>query len=101
MSYSFKIKTLGKQDWPDHDEIMLHAPFQCLVNFVEEELGRDENGWSYPDDTPQEAEIYKELIALYTWWTEKRTARINPLDDKSILPTSGADLFEKMPNGLN
>lgn len=60
-----KIKTLSPT-WHDRDLILLHAAFQILVDFIEQEKPSEwfdiENSW-WEDD-------WNELFALYTWWKE-------------------------------
>ena len=98
--YSFEIKTFESNDIPDFDEIMLHASFQCLVNFMQEELWCDENGdWNFPDASDEESGVYKELINLYTWWTKVRPKRVDPLDNPNLLCPPEEDLFEETPDG--
>lgn len=61
-----KIKTLkpAKDGWVDKDMIMLHACFQLLVDFIEEENGLED--WAN--------ECYKDTVTelkyLYDWWKE-------------------------------
>lgn len=74
------IHTLGK-GWRDRDEILLHAAFQILVDFVEkEEPGRIIN-WSH-DETHRH--VWKEVRELYRWWKEKRPTRKSLLDDEKL-----------------
>ena len=75
-----KIETLEK-GWHDKDEILLHAAFQLLVDFVEkEDPGRIVN-WN-SDESHKRA--WKEIRELYKWWKEKRPSRKGPLDDKKL-----------------
>jgi len=75
-----KIQTLEK-GWHDKDEILLHAAFQLLVDFVEkEDPGRIVN-WN-SDESHKHA--WKEIRELYKWWKEKRPSRKSPLDDRKL-----------------
>jgi len=75
-----KIQTLEK-GWHDKDEMLLHAAFQLLVDFVEkEDPGRIVN-WN-SDESHKHA--WKEIRELYKWWKEKRPSRKSPLDDKKL-----------------
>jgi hypothetical protein len=89
-----KIKTL-KPEYHDIVEVMLHANFQMLVDFVENELSRrdvfidieeererfQEAEWD--EKTIQEHlqcsidqnEKYKKIFSLYDWWTKERPSR--------------------------
>jgi hypothetical protein len=74
------IRTL-KAGWHDKDKVMLHAAFQLLVDFVEQEQPDKYIDWSH-DRTHRQA--WKEIRTLYRWWTTTRPSRRNPLDDKQI-----------------
>jgi hypothetical protein len=91
-----KIRTLRKGPWVDRDEILLHAAFQVLVDFVEKECSGPYNrlepiniesemdgckDWS-EDDKKSHRECFesqnnsnKEIKDLYDWWTIKRPIR--------------------------
>jgi hypothetical protein len=59
------IRTL-KAGWHDKDKVMLHAAFQLLVDFVEQEQPDKYIDWSH-DRTHRQA--WKEIRTLYRWWT--------------------------------
>lgn len=63
---------------------MLHAAFQLLVDFVEQEQPDKYIDWNH-DDNHRWA--WKEIRALYRWWTTTRPSRGSPLDDKKIAVT--------------
>jgi hypothetical protein len=86
-----KIHTLEK-GWHDRDEIMLHAVFQILVDFVELEKPGEIVDWN-ADDTHKRA--WREICELYKWWKTKRPARKSPLDDKRLKVPS--IIFEDVP----
>lgn len=65
-----EITTL-KPGWAEWDELMLHASFQCLVNFMEKENPKQIDWHS----DPESEEIWKEINDLYKWWTKKRPKR--------------------------
>jgi hypothetical protein len=74
-----KIHTLDKGWWPKAD-IMLHAVFQIIVDFVE----KDKPVWMMPDPIPENKLAWKEIRSLYRWWTKTRPARKSPLFDESL-----------------
>jgi hypothetical protein len=84
------IKTLNEQ-WHDRDEVLLHAMFQILVDFVEGEEPRvlvDDPHWYDHATCPEEIvalkrqeDSNKEIRALYKWWTEVYPNRKDPLDE--------------------
>lgn len=74
------IPTLGR-GWHDRDEILLHAAFQLLVEFIEQEHPDKAIDWNH-DDLHRHA--WKEIKSLYRWWKEQRPARCSPLDDKKL-----------------
>lgn len=75
-----EIKTL-KKGWHDTDVVILHAMFQLLVDFIEEELPGETVGWNCDD---VHRKTWKDLMYLYKWWKTIRPQRRSPLDDKSI-----------------
>ena len=74
------IHTL-KADWHDKDEIMLHAAFQLLTDFMEQESSEKRIDWNH-DALHRRA--WKEIRDLYKWWTRTRPTRSSPIDDKRI-----------------
>jgi len=87
-----KIHSLEK-GWHDKDEILLHAAFQLLVDFVEQEKPDKIIDWQV-DELHRKA--WKEIQSLYKWWKKERPSRKSPLDDKRIkVPPME---FEKIPN---
>ena len=56
------------EGWRDKDDVLLHACFQLLTDFVEKEmLVQDYPDW---DATDQTKNARKEIEALYAWWQE-------------------------------
>lgn len=76
-----KIKTLEK-GWHDKDEILLHAVFQVLTDFVEQERPEIIIDWN-ADERHKNA--WREIKSLYKWWNEIRLARTSPLDDEDLI----------------
>ena len=77
---ALKIHTL-KKGWHDKDEILLHAAFQLLVDFMEQE--RPERiGWNA---NKIHRDAWREIKSLYKWWKIERPARKSPLDNKRLL----------------
>jgi len=75
-----KIQTLEK-GWCDKDYVMLHAVFQLLVDFVEQEKPDQIVDWNFD---PEQKNAGKEIRSLYHWWTQVRPARRSPLDQKGL-----------------
>ncbi|MEA1877838.1 MAG: hypothetical protein U9N86_13355 [Bacteroidota bacterium] len=75
-----KIHSLEK-GWHDKDEILMHASFQLLVDFVEQEKPDKIIDWQ-ADELHSKA--WKEIQLLYKWWKKERKTRKDPLDDKRI-----------------
>jgi hypothetical protein len=65
MRMNLKINSLT-DSWHDKDEIILHACFQCLVDFIEQEL---------PTAGEFDNDVWYEIIDLYQWWTVERGKR--------------------------
>lgn len=49
--------------WHDKDEVILHACFQCLVDFIDQEQ---------PTADEFNKDVWNEIIDLYQWWKEER-----------------------------
>jgi len=73
-----QIKTL-KHGWQDRSEMILHAAFQCLVDFVEKELNLPAR--HLRPCTKTYAHEYYTVERLYNWWTKERPARVDPLSE--------------------
>ena len=73
---SLTITTLSKY-WHDKDEVLLHAAFQILVNFIEQEKPNRLVDWSY--DKPHR-HAWKEITSLYKWWKSIRPKRKSCMD---------------------
>ena len=86
-----RIYTLDK-DWCDKDEVLLHAAFQLLIDFIEQEKPDKIVDWN-ADELHRKA--WKEIQSLYNWWKKERPARKSPLDDMRIKHPPLK--FEKIP----
>ena len=75
-----KINTLEK-GWCDKDYVMLHAVFQLLVDFVEQEKPDQIVDWNFD---LEHKHVWKEIRSLYNWWTQTRPSRKSPLDEKGL-----------------
>jgi hypothetical protein len=75
-----KITTLNK-GWHDTDELLLHAAFQLLVDFIEKERPENMTDWSC-DQAHHQA--WKDIKELFKWWKHTRPNRKSPLEDKNI-----------------
>jgi len=75
-----KITTLSK-GWHDKDNVLLHAAFQLLTDFVEKERPDEIVDWNYDE---QHRAAWAEITSLYQWWTQTRPQRRSPLDDKHL-----------------
>ena len=64
-------------DWCDKDIVMLHACFQLLTDYVEDEkLFTGDIDWNHDEEHKKAKE---ELEVLYNWWIERKGM---DLDDK-------------------
>jgi len=89
-SVRLTIRTL-RAGWHDKDEVILHAAFQLLADFMEQESPDKHIDWSH-DAVHRRA--WKEIRDLYQWWTRKRPSRRTPLESKKI--TEPPLRFEKV-----
>ena len=76
-----KINTLRGGRWHDKDKILLHAAFQLLVDFVEQEQPAKLIDWSAD---VRHRKAWKEIISLYRWWKKERPMRKSLLDRKNV-----------------
>ena len=75
-----RIRTLDK-GWWDRDHVLLHAAFQLLTDFIEQEKPDQIVDWG---SDPKHKQAWKEIRFLYRWWTRTRPARRSPLDVKGL-----------------
>lgn len=73
-----KISTL-ENGWTNCDDLLLHASFQILVDFVEKEKPFEVFDWKQYDHIHRDAA--KEIRYLYRWWVKSRPKRHNPIND--------------------
>jgi len=78
--YTLKIKTLDNE-WHDKDNVILHAVFQLLADFMEKEKPGKHCNWSH-DAAHRKA--WKELQKLYVWWMVQRPEREEPILAKGL-----------------
>lgn len=69
-----KIQTLEK-GWCDKDYVLLHAAFQLLVDYVEQEKPQNVD-WTW---NPEPRHAWAEIRSLYRWWKKTRPKRKDPL----------------------
>ncbi len=76
----------------DRDDVLLHAAFQVLKDWIEREKGIE---WFckgiHPQDLPEGP--HRELYALYLWWTVDRPMRkdMQPPDQDTVAWESKCD----------
>ncbi len=75
-----KINSLAP-GWTDMDEVLIHAMFQILCNFIEEEKPATVIDWTSDEST---AKAWVEIQALYHWWKNERPKRVDPITDDSV-----------------
>ena len=76
-----RISSLG-DGWCDKDHLLLHACFQLLTDFVEQEMSQ--SWWVKWNETAELAMAKKEIDELYDWWklwSEKLSSRGYAQDD--------------------
>lgn len=90
-----QVLKIGSLDhrWHDKDEALLHAAFQLLVDFIEQEQAGKRINWNANELFKR---AWREINSLYKWWKVRRPARQSPLDDKKLaIPPLK---FKKMPD---
>ncbi|MGC2063961.1 MAG: hypothetical protein WA610_13375 [Thermodesulfovibrionales bacterium] len=86
-----KIETLDK-GLCDRDQVLLHAAFQILVDFIEKE-DPERIDWN---SNGLHRQGWREIKSLYRWWKETRPNRKSPLDDERL--PSPPTKWKKVPN---
>ncbi len=72
-----KIESLN-EGWRDKDDVLLHACFQVLSDFVEKEmLPQDYPDWN---GMYQTRKARKEIEELYAWWQEWKNSEAAKTD---------------------
>ena len=82
--HNLEITTLEK-GWHDKDNVLLHACFQLLTDFMEKEKPGQMIDYNWDS---AHRKVWKELNSLYKWWTEIRPNRKDPYDliEKNPIP---------------
>jgi hypothetical protein len=91
--YQLEISSL-KKGWQEWDELLIHAMFQILCNFVAEEKQSALTDWN---DSKEHRRVWKEIRDLYAWWTQVRPKRQSPIEqlDKKDYPKR---IFTALPD---
>lgn len=82
-----KIDTLG-EGWSDKDNVMLHACFQLLIDYLEKEELEEQTDWNQSEEY---AEANKEIDILQNWWKQ----RILDAEEGKINPVLNQSQYEK------
>lgn len=96
------INTL-EHGYHDPREMIIHAAFQILENFVKEPMFKKID-WQWND---YHKNIYNESMALYHWWKNIRPKRKDPLYASDVkapswnfVPCEDSKFFERGPSDL-
>jgi hypothetical protein len=78
-----KLRYLKPRKWCDKDEVLIHAMFEVLCRFVE-----DEKKWIKIinwDTTPDHKQAKKNIDLLYKWWKKRQNRdKLDPLQKPNI-----------------
>lgn len=85
------IKTLN-EEWWDKDVVLLHACFQVLESYIEEEDPFNYWDWS---ETAERQQHKQQLEALYAWW-QSRKAREEAEGSLDLDPAMYAEDTQKL-----
>ncbi len=81
-----KIESLPN-GWRDKDDVIFHACFQLLKDFVEQEKEIIEQiDWKHTEETKKAKE---EIDFLYNWWLGRVKEDILTLEEKQYLEDNG------------
>ena len=93
MAKTLKIHSLANK-YIDRNELLLHAAFQILRDFMEKENPNKHIDWNFEE---RQAKAWREIKYLYRWWTKTRPAREDPILDPAVeMPPM---MFEHCPSG--
>jgi ornithine cyclodeaminase/alanine dehydrogenase-like protein (mu-crystallin family) len=67
-----RLQIQALSGYHDRVEVLLHANFQVLVDFIEKEKPHKLVDWKH---TKEHSKAWKEMKELYTWYTKKRPNR--------------------------
>lgn len=76
--YFLSIRSLDS-NFHDRCDILLHASFQILVDFVEKEEPQESISWEAAD----EKKIWEEIQSLYEWW-KNRNANVKNTEEDQV-----------------
>jgi len=91
------LKPSSNEVWYDRDTIMLHAAFQCLVDFIDREkpeeislyanlafynkpMPEEEKKHLHGEDYQKAIDQWKEVYALKDWWVDYVAGKFEKLD---------------------
>lgn len=79
---TLKLKRLRRRQWTDKDEVLIHAMFEVLCQFVDEELRDNTVDW---DETIELQTAWMEIQFLYKWWQiRSERHKKNPANNPNI-----------------
>jgi SOS response regulatory protein OraA/RecX len=76
---TLKIESLSDVDWINKDKVMIHACFQILKDFIEDEEG------DTAIDYKEHKEFVDEVRFLYNWWETRKDQDNSEQDDEMLL----------------
>jgi hypothetical protein len=76
-----QLKIQALSGYHDRVEVLLHAAFQVLVDFMEKEEPDKLINW---ESDAGHSKVWKEMKELYVWYTKRRPNRKDPLDNPKL-----------------
>ncbi len=95
--YKLEVQTLDTNDFPDEDQLLLHAAFQVLVNYNSADDLAKYVAFLAGDKVADSVFIadrlpyFKEALFLYNWWTVDRSKRVDPWDAQVLGKMTGEE----------
>ena len=96
--YKLEISTIDAANYPDEDQLLLHAAFQVLVNYNKADDLKAYVGFLETEMTKEDSTFvgkrlpyYKEALELYNWWTQVRPKRVNLWEEVSAGRLTGQE----------
>ena len=97
---TIKLRYLASKKWHDEDELLIHAMFEVLSQFVEYNRKHQIINW---DNDSQHKHAWKEMTEMYDWWIKRQERdKNNPLYNPDVKAPSFkfTKTGEKMFNSL-
>jgi hypothetical protein len=106
------LPSASEESWIDADKVLVHALFQILIDFVENErpyeigltarlawhglpIPEEERSYDYPGlDLDKDVEEWRKIYAQYHWWKQHANSLREELEREA--DTGGTSLYDEL-----